>query len=214
MQGFKPFVSDLRPRVWWRVVLALGVGSGAFAQGEPRSVREALRESLPKYDPSVRERALADKAAAETKAGAEAATPARTNESGEQASEEESGSIRLPEVIVEEHRAQPRPLPHMHRPVPPGKANLEPFVSPAERDRELVKKHFTPLERAMNRLHLPLVGAPLAAHAREAEAKLQYANQLDQLAAMIAYMESQGASKEEIAELRALYMDLYLARPR
>jgi hypothetical protein len=176
-------------------------------------IRQALRESLPKYDPALREQALAEQAAREADSDPEIATTPRPRARSTTTTHAD-GSIELPEVVVEARRQKRAPLPRMHRPTPPGSATSEPFASPGEQDKQLVKRHFTPLEQAMNRFHVPLFGAPLATYARKAEAKQKYANQLDQLAAMIAYLESQGAPKEEIDKLRALYFDLYLVRPQ
>lgn len=209
-------VSVLAPPAPWRVLLVLATGWLSVVNAEVSGYRQALRESLPKYDPAIREQALADETAAKVSADAEAQrrSAPTTEDSAAGGATQSEGSIKLPEVIVEARRFKVRPLPRMHRALPPGSVNIEPFASPSERDRLLVKKHFTALDPAMNKAHLPLVGVPLAARAREAEARLQYAGQLDQLAAMIAYLESQGASEEEITKLRHLYFDLYLARPK
>ena len=208
-------MSVLAPPAPWRVLLVLAAGWPSVANAEVSGYRQALRESLPKYDPAIREQALADEATANEKAEADAQLAAPTAaDSSTGAIAQSDGSLQLPDVIVEARRFKVRPLPRMHRPLPPGSANIAPFASPSERDRLLVKKHFTALDQALNKVHVPLVGVSLASRARAAEAKLQYAGQLDQLAAMIAHLESQGASEEEIAKLRRVYFDLYLARPK
>lgn len=173
-----------------------------------------MRETLPKYDPSIRERALAEEAANNPEAESPVGSGPKDNVPVETKREKADDSIELPEVVVEAKREKSRPLPRMHRPTPQANVRIEPFASPAERDRLLVKRHMSALDQAMNRFTLPFVGTPLASRARQAEARLRYAEQLDQLAAMIAYMERQGAPKEEIEKLRALYMDMYIARPR
>lgn len=178
-------------------------------------IREAMRETLPKYDPSIRERALAEEAANTPDARSPVGSGPKDNVPVETKREKlDDDSVELPEVVVEAKREKSRPLPRMHRPTPQANVRIEPFASPAERDRLLVKRHLSPLDQAMNRFTLPFVGASLASRARQAEARFRYAEQLDQLAAMIAHMERQGAPKEEIEKLRALYMDLYIARPR
>lgn len=205
-------VSVLRPSTPWRIVLVLTAWI-AFAEiGVANEVREALRESLPKYDPSIRERAIAVEAAA-----AEAASPVgsgpKDNVPEVPKRKTVDGAVQLPEVVVEAQREPGRPLPRMHRDAPKAHVTIEPFASPAEQDRLLVKRHMSPLDQAMNRFTLPLFGTSLASRARHAEARLRYAQQLDQLAAMIAHLERQDAPKAEIEKMRALYMDLYLARP-
>ncbi len=190
-------VSVLAPPAPWRVLLVLATGWLSVVNAEVSGYRQALRESLPKYDSAIREQALAEETAAKVSADPEAqrrSAPTTEDPAAGGATQSE-GSIKLPEVIVEARRFKVRPLPRMHRPLPPGSVNIEPFASPSERDRLLVKKHFTALDQAMNKVHLPLVGVPLAARAREAEARLQYAGQLDQLAAMMIHPFAAGASR-------------------
>jgi hypothetical protein len=125
------------------------------------------------------------------------------------------GTIQLPEVVVEAPRGKLKPVPRVPETPPPNRVEIEPFASPKERDAQLVRRHLTRLDRdVLNRFALPLVGKSREKRAREAEAITQNARQLNSLADLIEYLEGQGTSAEEIEQLKRLYLEMYLARPK
>lgn len=187
--------------------------SSSAARLSASPMRDALRETLPKYDPVVRQQALA-----EAERAPQATEPTSRESPPRPAvklAASPDGALQLPEVVVEAPRAKPNPLPRVHETPPPNRVVIEPFASPKEREAQLVKRHLTPLDRdGLNRFTLPLVGQSREKRAKEAEAIAQNARQLNSLADMIEYLERQGASPEEIEQLKKLYFEMYLARPK
>ena len=191
-------------------LLLLTLASGVGVEAGER-VREAVRQSLPRYDPAQREKALREAAHAAP------AHPVlvRSQPPGEEPSAPlpaiDPTVVQLAPFEVRESRPKlPAPLPRLRVPEAhrPGQDTGEPFLSRSELKRRLRKKHLSTLESIVN------PGGWGDAAAAAAEARLQSAVELNGLADQIDLAALAGASAEDVKELRELHLQLYFARPK
>lgn len=190
-------------------LLLLVLTSGVAKAGE--RVREAVRQSLPRYDPAQREKALRE--------AAQAAPAHPVLVRSQPPSEEPPASlpatdptlVQLAPFEVRESRPKlPAPLPRLRVPEAhrPGQDTDEPFLSRGELKRRLRKKHLSALGSILN------PGGWGDAAAAAAEARLRSAVELNGLADQIDLAALAGASAEDVKELRELHLQLYFARPK
>lgn len=180
-------------------------------------LRQAVQQDLPRYDPAIRERDLAEKAARPAVAprNAPAAIPDEktTAKPTTGRAPPQEGALELPTVTVHPTYVPPKHLPRLDAPKPPGgDLKAEPFESAAGREARLVKKHLSPLQRALMRV--PLIGAGILGSAYDAEARELKAAQMDTLADGIELQELLGRDPAEIKKLRAEYQKLYYSGPK
>lgn len=176
---------------------------------------EAVRATLPRYDPTLRQ-------AAEAKRAAEASAPAESPVL--KTPEERAAPSRAVTLVVEPNVVQLAPfvvrqkrpkealqkLPRIEvaAPVNASVDTSDPMLSPEERLRRVRKKWGSPVDFfLLNWLFGS--GADVGAEARE-----RYAGQLGKLADEIELAAAAGATPEEIKQLREYYLQLYLARPK
>jgi hypothetical protein len=190
----------------------------ALAEENPGDARQAIRHGLPHYDPAVYEKAAAEKAArAEAKRNRPAALPddgPGSKPSGFTGTPSDQATLELPKVTVHPTFTPPKRLPRIETPPPPpgGDLKAEPFESAAGRQARLMKKHLSPLQRALSRV--PFLGAGIAGSAYEAEARELKANQMSGLADGIEMQELLGRDPAEIKKLRTEYEKLYYSGPK
>jgi len=177
-------------------------------------VAEAVRAQLPRYDPAWRQAAEAQK----TAAGAAESPILKSPEERKPppprtvALVVEPNVVQLEPFVVREARPKEKP-PRLPR-FEVGRARQEsvdvsdPFLSPDEVRRRLRKKHSTPVDFFL--LNWLFGDGPV----RGAEARERYAGELGALAEQIELAAATGATPEEIKQLRELYLQLYLQRPK
>lgn len=185
----------------------------AFAAEAATEARQAIQSGLPRYDPSAYEKAQAEKETRAAPRNAPAPIPetkpvAPVSATVAPASE---NILALPKVTV---RSTERPIKRLPRIDPPG-APLkdlpgEPLESASGRDARMVKRHLNKLQQVL----IPLFGGSAVAEAREAEARLQKAVQMNDLASSLELQEAAGRDPEEIKKLRAEYTKLYYSGPK
>lgn len=177
------------------------------------AVRQAVQAGIPRYDPSIREAHLAAQAAAEAaprpelKPAAPAPAP-RPSSSGD--------TLVLDPITV---WAPPnlKPLPRLPRVTffaPARDLPGEPLESPGARDARLIRKHLGAFDQFLNKITLPFIGRPLAARARQAEAELQRARQLNAMVDAIELGTLLGQDPEVTKRLRAEFLRLYYSGPQ
>lgn len=179
---------------------------------------QALRDSLPRYDPAFhaaeQRRKAEDSGPADSPAVLQAPAPTRD---GKPAAS--PGLATDPNVVqiapFNVHGTRPKPpvkLPRLQTPeaLRPGERTNEVFLSAAERGRRLRRKHLGALDYALLNPHW-LFGDGRAA---EAERRERFAMQMHDLAEGIGLAQAAGASDGELRQLRELYLKLYLNRPR
>lgn len=188
--------------------LALAIGVAAEA-GE--RVREAVRQSLPRYDPAQRETALREAAQAAPAHPVLVRSQPPVEEPPAPPPATDPTIVQLAPFEVRESRPKlPAPLPRLRVPEAhrPGQDTQEPFLSRSELKRRLRKKHLTALESVLN------PGGWGDAAAAAAEARLRYAAEVNELADKIDLAALAGASPADVKELRELYLQLHFARPK
>lgn len=181
------------------------------------SIHDKIREGLPRYDPRVREEKIAESDVIAT-ADAPTAQPAASAPDRLSITTANTTPVVLPEVVVtmeQPKQERPKPLPRVESRPAPGKARLEPFLTPEERDARLEEKHLTALDRkVLNRVTLPLFGVSKKERARQAEAVERGARAVNEVANHIERAQLAGADPGYIRELEKLYYQAYLSRPK
>lgn len=173
--------------------------------------RQAVRASLPRYDPAIRGAHLTAQATA-----VEAPRPVPKPHAPVAPAAPDSDTLVLDPITVwaKPDAKLPTPLPRLpfFRPVRdlPG----EPFESPKAREARLVKKHLSPVGQVLNRIRLPFIGPIFSANVRQAEAELQRAQQLNGIADAIDTGILIGQDPELIKKLRQEYLRLSYAGPK
>ncbi|MBA3849022.1 MAG: hypothetical protein C0502_03380 [Opitutus sp.] len=180
-------------------------------------IAQALRDSLPRYDPAAHAAEQRRKAEGETKAGAP--PPVQPREAPRGKSAAPPNLVTDPNVVqlapFDVRGERPRPavkLPRLQTPeaLRPGERTNEAFLSAAERGRRLRRKHLGALDYALLNPHW-LFGDGRAA---EAERREVFAAQMNAIADAIGFAQAGGATDEELRQLRELYLQLYLSRPK
>ncbi len=180
-------------------------------------VAEAVRNSLPRYDPT--QHAAAEKAKSAATDGTPRSpilNPASAATLEEPAAPSKANLVSDPNVVqlepftVRGHRppaAVKLPRLHVSEAMQPSQDTSDAFLTPAERTRRLKKKHTNTLTQVLN---VFWVGGMAAAE----EERAVYGTELNALADKIDLAAAAGASAEELKQLRELYLQLYLARPK
>lgn len=186
-------------------ILLVGPMAAANSSDE---MRDAIRQTLPRYDPKIR---AADLASQPTETPpSESATEMSIADSGEppvslprivvRSRQEETPAVTLPRILV-------RP--------PVNNVKIDEMLTPAARDAQLVKKHLSSLDRNfLNRFTLPFFGRSKESRARNAEAIDAAASQLNAIADLIEREGGEDADPEEQKKLKKLYLETYLSRPK
>lgn len=191
-------------------------------------MREAIRQSLPHYDPAIRQQHLAEHPPPPTSAPDDAshygAKASDTVPHTHPVNADESDIVALPRIVVRPTASPPPATPAVQlprlvvRPRPAGRdAEPDAFETPAARDEQLVKKHLSRFDRLfLNRFTLPLFGRSKEQRASDAEAVEQSARQLTEMAELIDLSQSAAAENESDADrqLRETYLDAFVSRPK
>lgn len=190
----------------------------ALADEARDQVRQAIQRDLPRYDPAIREKHLAEQAAKPPPAPRNTPAPLPEDKTAPpKTSPAPAGepALELPKVTVRAIHVRPKILPRFESPPAPpgGDLKAEPFESTAGRDARLIKKHVSKLAQSLNRFSAFFGVSPLAL-AKEAEAREQKANLMNGLAEGIEMQELLGRDPEEIKKLRAEYQKLYYSGPK
>lgn len=186
------------------------------------TVRDGIRDTLPKYDPKIREAHLSElgKAAEPPESGAEVygVKPGSTDTLP---SSDTSGEvITLPGMIVLpiDNTAKAKPAIQLPRLVvrPVGDdVEADQFETPASRDERLIKKHLSPLDRKFfNRFTIPFMGVTNAQRARDAEAAAQAARRLNEISDLIELGSEGKPQTEEDRKLQKVLLDAFVRRPK
>lgn len=177
--------------------------------------KQAIQSGLPRYDPSAYEKARTERETRTAPKNAPAPIPeAKVVAPAPAASPAGDNILVLPKVTVRSTERPIKRLPRIDPPAAPLKdLPAEPFESAAGRDARLIKKHLSKLEQALNRFPR-IFGASTVALARDAEARLQKAAQMNDLASALELQEAAGRDPEEIKKLRAEYVKLYYSGPK
>lgn len=185
-----------------------------LAADEVRSdARQAIQSGLPRYDPAAYEKARAEKETRTAPRNAPAPIPENTPTAPVPAAATPAGDniLVLPKMTVRSNERPIKRLPRIDPPAPPLKdLPSEPFESATGRDARLVKNHLNKLQQIL----IPLFGGSVVGEAREAEARLQKAAQMNDLASSLELQEAAGRDPEEIKRLRAEYVKLYYSGPK
>jgi hypothetical protein len=204
--------SNIHSAVTMTALLALGLPNLASASAASSPLHEAIRQALPRYDPEVRAKHLA----AIATAGTSEQNPPQPETPN---ADTDKPVVSLPRIIVRPTEDQSKTpavtLPRVVVRPPPNDVKAEPFLTPAAHDAALVKKHFTSLDRNfLNRFTLPLFGRSRESRAREAERIEATGKQLNAIADLIQREESQSGDPADEEQLKKLYLELYMARPK
>jgi hypothetical protein len=177
-------------------------------------IRQAIQRDLPRYDPAIHKKAIADQTGGAKKmtespapVGKEPPTPKAARPTSVT-----DGALELPTVTVHPTYTPPKRLPRIDAPKPVRDLPGEPFESAKGREARLLKKHLSPLERALAKI--PLLGPGIVGSAHEAEAREQKARQMSELADGIELQELLGRDPKEIKQLRGEYEKLYYSGPK
>lgn len=194
-------------------VLALLAPLSVFAAETATDAKRAIQSGLPRYDPAAYEKAQAEKETRAAPRNAPAPVPEKpaVAPASATATPASDNILVLPKVTV---RSTERPIKRLPRIDPPAEPlkdlPSEPFESASGRDARLVKNHLNKLQQVL----IPLFGGSVVAEAREAEARLQKAAQMNDLASALELQEAAGRDPEEIKKLRAEYIKLYYSGPK
>lgn len=191
-------------------LLALLAPAGVTADDIRAERIRAIQTGLPRYDPAIREKDLAAKAAT---AGAEKKRPAvaeTTTANNGTAAAPGSDVIELPRITVHPLYLAPKPLPRLTVPKPLRDLKGEPFESGSARDARLIKKHLSVAAQAVNRL----LGNSLVGLARAAEEREKDARQLNEIADAVEVDEAIGRDPALVKKVRDEYLRLYYAGPK
>jgi len=181
----------------------------AFPADAIPPVRAAgLAAPLPRYDPSIREKYLADQAASAAAPQPVAPTPApKPSPTPESA----DGRIVLDPIVVHADRDVLKPLPRVGAFAPLRDLPGEPFESGSARDARLVRKHYGAFGVALSRL--PFFGPAMIAGARDAETQLKHAQDLNGIADSIDLATLASQDPEITRKARDEYLKLYYRGP-
>ncbi|HTL67477.1 MAG TPA: hypothetical protein VL200_07440 [Lacunisphaera sp.] len=205
--------------------LAILASVSAGADAPPFELHEAIKAGLPHYDPSIREKALADQAQREARLASAQAPPSPAVAPASSAAPKagipppplggpavvNEKPIELPKMEV--HATYPRfkPVPRIRAEKPLQDIPADPFESRAGRDARLIKKHSSKLEQIIDRI--PLIGGGLLGKVREAEAREQKAKTMNEVADALEWDQALGHDPAEIKKIRDEYEKLYYSGP-
>ncbi len=183
---------------------------------------EALRDRLPKFSSHDQEPTSAAPAPPLSDSGEDTSAPSSFGEPHDGMPSPivaHSGVIELPKMVI-----RPFPLPRSEPPSPLPRIPLRPthkdvqihdFTSPAAKEKLLVEKHISPLDRFfLSRYTLPLFGISKEKRAREIESSQQAAQQLNHIADIIDLSHMLGVETEEDKKLRQEYIRLLRSQRR
>lgn len=210
-------------------VAALAFLSLAAAAAAGTAANEAVRSSLPAYDPKAHTEEPAKEAPAavaprplkrvsdpyarlpEVKIvpGAVPVTPIVTPET--------KGLLVLPKMTVNGAKEKVRSLPRIFVQPPVRDMPAPPvgWETPEGRAARLTQKHITPFDQVLNGHPLPLIGGSLAAKAEQAEAREASARELNNIADLLELSLLTGTeTPAEQKKLRAEYWKVFYDRPR
>lgn len=187
--------------------------AAALPEESVSDVRQAVRASLPRYDPAIREAHLAAQAAT-AEAPRPHPKPAAPAVVGPSAPEGDTLVLDPITVWAKPDAKLPTPLPRTQFFSPVRDLPGEPFESPKAREARLVKKHLGPVGQVLNKIRLPFIGPIFGANVLQAEAELQHAQQLNEIADAIDTGTLIGQDPELIKKLRKEYLRLYYAGPK
>jgi len=208
-----------RFRRWtFRAALA-GVLSVAVAGGASEKVAQALRESLPRYDPAIRAAAEARQAdEASRKASVVEPEPPETASKPAPTPDVVPGVVVLAPVEVKARRQIPRVnLPRIEatQAIDSSVETADPYLLPAERRARLQKKHLSTLDRGLNKFSLGVALTTSAdGRAADAEQRERFAKGAGDVADALQLAAAAGESEEELKKLRELYLQLLTTRPK
>ena len=177
------------------------------------AMRDALRQGLTRYDAKVRERFLEEEARRPAASDSDTAAPAPTETKAEN-----DRAVVLPRIVVRptaEARKDVVVLPRLIVRPREKETKEDAFLTPAERDAQLVKKHLSVFDRSfLNRFTLPLFGQSKESRARLAEKVEQSAHQLNEVADLLDVAGSEERDPKEQKALQKLYLDTFYSRPK
>lgn len=181
---------------------------------------QAVREKLPRYDPSIRaaeEKRQADEVAKKA-AALDLNAPTAAERKSAPAVEVAPGVVVLAPVEVRAPRQVPRVnLPRIEAsgPIDSSVDTQDPYLLPGERRARLQKKHLSPLDRALNKFSLGFgLLSSGDARAGDAERREQFARGAGKVADAIQLAAAAGEDEAEIQKLRELYLQMLTTRPR
>lgn len=185
------------------------------AQSDAGTFHQAVTTALPRYDPSIHEKAEAAKAATTAPKNVPAPIPesepaklaAATNETPTE------DAILLPKVTVR-GLTPPKPLPRVEVQKPGRDLPGEEWESDSARAARLVKKHLSVFDRTfLNRFTLPLFGLSKEVRSSEAEAVEAKGRQLNELADAVEIGTLAGQDPEVTKKLREEFLRIYYSGP-
>lgn len=210
---------EVLPRILsWRLLVAACMFAVASAAPASEKVAQAIRDSLPRYDPAQRAAADREREAAERTGdrspvlkAAAAPLPVAPTTTSSTRPVADSEIVQLAPFTVRGSRPPPAvKLPRLVAPPAEGGPDTsDPFLTPAERARRLSRKHLNVLTLLLNP---PFLGG--GALAGESEERRRYAGELNEVADKIELAAAAGATEAELKALRELYLQLYMARPK
>jgi hypothetical protein len=191
-------------------LLACVLPVAAFPADATPTVRAAGAVPLPRYDPSIREKYLADLAA--SAAAPQPAAPASAPMPKLSPTPESTdGRIVLDPIVVHADRDVLKPLPRVGSFAPLQDSKGEPFESGSARNARLVRKHYGALGVALSRL--PFFGSAVTAGARQAEAALKRAQEMNSIVDSIDLATLARQDPEITRKSRDEYLKLYYRGP-
>lgn len=182
-------------------------------------IAEAVRQSLPRYDPAIRAAAEKRRADEAEKKTAEPERRASAAESKPTAPPETApGIVVLAPVEVRAQRQLPRvKLPRIGASdaLDASVDAADPYLSPSERRARLQKKHLSALDRALNKFSFGF-GLLTSGDARaaDAESREQFAPEAGEVGDAIQLAALAGENEAEIKKLRELYLQMLTTRPK
>lgn len=175
------------------------------------AMRDVIREGLPRYDAKVRERFLEEQARPAAASESAGPGPAETTA-------ENGPAVVLPRIVVRpaaEAQKDVMVLPRLIIRAHGKEIKGDPFLTPAARDAQLVKKHLSVFDRSvLNRFTLPLFGQSKESRARQAEAIEQSARGLNEVADLLDVAGREERDPKEEKELQKLYLETFYSRPK
>ncbi len=210
------------PALFATAALLAALPPRALVADELRDERvQALQSSLPRYDPSIRTKALAAKAAPAGPKNAPAAPPANPPEpaqatTGQPAAPAQPATVgkpsadalELPKITVHPDPDVPKPRPRLTFATPEHTKPAEPFESASGREARLVKNHLTALDQALNSTKSNV------ARAKEAEHVQTHATQLNALADAVDTATLGEQDPALTQKIRAEFEKLYYTGPK
>ncbi|MBX3738008.1 MAG: hypothetical protein KF715_15030 [Candidatus Didemnitutus sp.] len=209
--------------IGWLTTAAICLPGAARAGGASEKAAQAIRDSLPRYDPAQR-------------ANAERAREARRN-TGDRSPVLNAPAPPLPAepAVPAPPAADPqvvqlqpftvhgrRDLPVVHLPrvaapeaLRPGENTADPYLTPGERRARLQKKHLSGLDRALNKFSLgTALPGSAGARAAGAEQRERFARGAGEVADALQLGAVAGEDEKALKELRELYLQLMTTRPK